>query len=179
MTYSSSSTPSTTPARQVRRWTFCFCDEDDGERVGRSADFENLGLYDLPTDKNTLLLDLVWPLGLALLAKLTAVVLFAHSCRGTAAQELPPRASSTRPEIDHTPARRRLSPVRRARPPAARLCRNRVPEQKRWRGGGSLPPPARRTPRLRTKRLTTDACPLPVAASSLDASSTSVRPSLL
>ena len=67
--------------------TFCFCDEDedDGKGCGGREVLKKLGmLYDLPTDKNTLLLDLVWPLGLALLAKATAVLLFAHSCRGTA-----------------------------------------------------------------------------------------------
>ena len=59
--------------------TFCFCDEDDGKGCGGREVLKKLGmLYDLPTDKNTLLLDLLWPLGLALLAKLTAVVLFAR-----------------------------------------------------------------------------------------------------
>ena len=47
-------------------------------------------LYDLPTDKNTLLLDLLWPLGLALLAKLTAIVLFALLPRH-GPQSRPPR----------------------------------------------------------------------------------------
>ena len=72
--------------------TFCFCDHDDGDGCGGRQILRNLEiLYDLPTDKNTLLLDLLWPLGLALLAKVTAVVLFARSCRGTALKTRPPR----------------------------------------------------------------------------------------
>ena len=65
--------------------TFCFCDEDeDGDGCGGREVLKKLGvLYDLPTDKNTLL-DLVWPLGLALLAKATAVVLFARRAAGRA-----------------------------------------------------------------------------------------------
>lgn len=69
--------------------TFCFCDDPTKGCGGREVLRHLKIIYPLFSDKNTLLLDLVWPLGLAFLAKMTAVFLFAQSCRGTALKTKP------------------------------------------------------------------------------------------